>query len=141
MTTGVGEPEIPEGLADRVHDLGYLEPDELASAFAAAEALVQPSPNESFSRTLMEAWLAGTPVIATAAGEVVTWHCERSGGGITYADDFEFAECLRFVTEAPKAASELAIKGRDYVLENYTWDKVLDEMERSLVELDRSLKR
>ncbi len=141
VTTGVGEPEIPDGLAGRVRDLGYLEPDELASAFAAAEALVQPSPNESFSRTLMEAWLAGTPVIATATGEVVTWHCERSGGGITYADDFEFAECLRFVIEAPKAAAELAAKGREYVLEHYTWDKVLDEMERSLADLDRSLKR
>lgn len=141
VTTGVGEPKIPEGLEQRVHDLGYLEPEELASAFAAAEALVQPSANESFSRTLMEAWLAGTPVIATAAGEVATWHCERSGGGITYADDFEFAECLRFVIEAPKSAAELAMRGREYVLANYTWDKVLDAMERSLVELDRSLKR
>jgi glycosyltransferase involved in cell wall biosynthesis len=141
VTTGVGDPDLPQGLEGRVHDLGYLEPDELANAFAAAEALVQPSANESFSRTLMEAWLAGTPVIATAAGEVVTWHCERSGGGITYADDFEFAQCLRFVVEAPKAAAELALKGREYVLEHYTWDKVLDEMERSLIALDRSLKR
>jgi glycosyltransferase involved in cell wall biosynthesis len=141
VTTGVGDPEIPHGLEDRVRDLGYLEPDELANAFAAAEALVQPSANESFSRTLMEAWLAGTPVIATAAGEVVTWHCERSGGGITYADDFEFAQCVRFVVEAPKAAAELALRGREYVLDNYTWDKVLDEMERSLAALVRSLKR
>ena len=78
----------------------------MPSAFAAAEALVQPSANESFSRTLMEAWLAGTPVIATAAGEVVTWHCERSGGGLTYVDELEFAQCLRFIAEAPKAAAD-----------------------------------
>ena len=107
----------------------------MPSAFAAAEALVQPSTNESFSRTLMEAWLAGTPVIASAAGEVVTWHCERSGGGLLYRDELELGECLRFAAEAPKLAAELAGRGRDYVLANYTWPRVLDAMEASLENL------
>ena len=141
VTTGVGTPEIPEEITDRVVDLGYLDADEMPSAFAAAEALVQPSANESFSRTVMEAWLAGTPVIATAAGEVVTWHCERSGGGLTYVDELEFAQSLRFIAEAPKAAATLAERGREYVLANYTWDKVIDAMEQSLVGLARSLQR
>jgi glycosyltransferase involved in cell wall biosynthesis len=132
VTAGVGAPEVPEALASRVIDLGYLEAEELPSAFAAAEALVQPSTNESFSRTVMEAWLAGTPVIANAAGEVVAWHCERSGGGLTYADDVEFAHCLRFVAEAPKAAAALAAHGRDYVLANYTWPVVIDAMSEYL---------
>ena len=132
VTAGSGNPAIPGGLSGRVIDLGYLETDEIPSAFAAAEAMVQPSTNESFSRTLMESWLAGTPVIANAAGEVVVWHCERSGGGLTYADEGEFANCLRFVAEAPKAAAALAARGREYVLAHYTWDAVLDEMEAFL---------
>ncbi|MGD0343649.1 MAG: glycosyltransferase family 4 protein [Acidimicrobiales bacterium] len=135
VTVGVGAPEIPEGLTERVVDLGYLDEDEMPNAFAAAEALVQPSANESFSRTLMEAWLAGTPVIASAAGEVITWHCERSGGGLTYADELEFAQCLRFVAEAPKTAAAMAARGQQYVLANYTWEVVLDAMERSLAGL------
>jgi glycosyltransferase involved in cell wall biosynthesis len=104
----------------------------MPSAFAAAEAVVQPSTNESFSRVLMESWLAGTPVIANAEGEVVAWHCERSGGGLTYSSDAEFLECLRFVAEAPQAAAALAAAGREYVLSNYTWPLVLDRMEASL---------
>ena len=132
VTCGVGSADVPEGLADRVVDLGYLEEDELPHAFAAAEALLQPSRNESFSRTVMEAWLAGTPVIADAAGEVVAWHCERSGGGLTYADELELGECLAFVADAPKAASALADRGRQYVLAHYTWETVLDAMEASL---------
>jgi glycosyltransferase involved in cell wall biosynthesis len=134
LSAGVGSPEVPEALAGRVIDLGYLEDSELPSAFAAAEALVQPSTNESFSRTVMESWLAGTPVLANAAGEVVAWHCERSGGGLTYANESEFAQCLRFVAEAPKAASALAERGREYVLANYTWPVVLDAMEAFLAE-------
>ncbi|MDA8291828.1 MAG: glycosyltransferase family 4 protein [Actinomycetota bacterium] len=132
VTCGVGPAEVPDGLADRVIDLGYLEPEELADAFAAAGALIQPSRNESFSRTVMEAWLAGTPVVADAAGAVVAWHCERSGGGLTYSDHVELAECIAFVADAPKAAAALADRGREYVLANYSWATVLDAMEASL---------
>ncbi len=132
VTFGVGSAGIPDALAGVVVDLGYLDAEELPGAFAAADALVQPSVNESFSRTVVEAWLAGTPVVANAASPVVAWHCERSGGGLTYADERELGECLAFVAAAPKAAAALAERGRQYVLENYTWDVVLDAMERSL---------
>lgn len=135
VTIGVGSPDVPEGLRDRVIDLGYLDASEMPSAFAAADALLQPSRNESFSRTVMEAWLAGTPVVASAASEVVTWHCERSGGGLTYGDELELGECLAFLAEAPKAAATLAERGRAYVLAHYTWDVVLDAMEASLENL------
>jgi glycosyltransferase involved in cell wall biosynthesis len=132
VTIGSGAAEVPPGLGDRVVDLGFQPAAELSHAFAAAAALVQPSTNESFSRSIMEAWLAGTPVIANAAGEVVSWQCERSGGGLTYADEFEFAHCLHFLAEAPKAAESLAERGREYVLANYTWPIVLDAMEAFL---------
>ena len=132
VTVGVGDVEVPSWLEPRIVDLGYLAPEEVRDAFAAADAFVQPSANESFSRTIMEAWLAGTVVIANGESAVVTWHCERSGGGLVYGDELELGQCLRFVAEAPKQAAELASKGRDYVLANYTWPTVLDAMERSL---------
>jgi glycosyltransferase involved in cell wall biosynthesis len=132
VTFGVGDPAVPPALETRVVDLGYLPPEEVPNAFAAAEAYLQPSANESFSRTIMESWLARTVVIANSASEVVSWHLERSGAGLSYSDELELGECLRFVAEAPKVAEDLASKGRDYVLASYTWPAVLDAMERSL---------
>jgi len=132
VTFGVGDPEIPMGLEGRIIDLGYVDDADVPNAFAAAAACLQPSANESFSRTIMEAWLARTVVVANGASEVVTWHCERSGGGVLYRDELELGECLRFVAEAPKLASEFAERGREYVLANYTWPRVLDAMEASL---------
>jgi glycosyltransferase involved in cell wall biosynthesis len=132
VTFGSGEVNPPPALAGRVIDLGFLPNDERDNAFAAAAAYIQSSRYEAFSRTVMEAWLAGTPVIANGAGEVVRWHCERSGAGLVYDGEAEFAECLRFVAEAPDLARKLAEGGRDYVLENYTWDKVLDGVEEGL---------
>ena len=52
--------------------IAYVDGPRLArSAFAAADCYLQPSRYESFSRTIMEAWLAGTPVIANAGSDVV----------------------------------------------------------------------
>lgn len=132
VTFGVGEVRAPDDVADRVHDLGLVPDRDRDDAFAAAEAYLQPSALESFSRTVMEAWLAGTPVIANAASPVVTWHCDRSGAGLTYDDDAELEQCLRFVAEAPDEAAALAKPGRDYVLDHYTWPATLDRMEASL---------
>lgn len=134
VTCGVGEVDPPEVIAGRVVDLGYLADDERDNAFAAADAYVQPSAYESFSRTMMEAWLAGTLVIANGASAVARWHCERSRAGLVYDDDLELEECLRFVAEQPAAARSLASPGRAYVLDNYTWDSVLDRVEQSLDE-------
>ena len=65
---------------------------------------------------------------------MLRWHCDRSGGGLTFADEFELAQCLSFLA-APDDAARLAKAGREYVLANYRWDVVLDAMETSLEEL------
>jgi glycosyltransferase involved in cell wall biosynthesis len=101
---------------------------------AAAFVYLQPSPVESFSRTIMEAWLAGTPVVANAASAVVSWHCQRSQAGLLYRDRFELAESLRLLLEQPRLGEAMAARGRHYVLENYRWSGVLQRAERLLEE-------
>ena len=134
VTMGSGEVEVPEELAGRVLDLGFVDSDERLGVFAAAEAYVQPSPYESFSRSVMEAWLVGTPVIANAESDVVAWHCQRSGGGLVYRDRYEFEECLRFVADRPDDARALGKGAADYVRANYQPDRVLDRIEATLDE-------
>ncbi len=135
VTIGVSPADTPADLSGRVHDLGFLDDAEVPDAFAAAAAYVQPSTNESFSRTIMESWLAGTLVLAAGGSDVVRWHCERSGGGLTFSDEFELAQALTFLAAAPDDAARLAKAGREYVLANYQWPIVLDAMEASLGEL------
>ncbi len=138
VTTGTGPVQSPESLVGRVVDLGFLPDDELANAYAAADAYVQPSVLESFSRTIMESWLAGTPVIANAASAVVRWHCERSGAGLLYETPEELAACLDFVAQAPEHARRLAEAGRAYVIEHYHPADVLDRMEATIDEWMRA---
>lgn len=133
VTMGAGPVVAPAGLEDRVVDLGFLPDDERDSAYAAASAYVQPSRYEAFSRTIMESWLAGTPVIGVGEGGVVRWHIERSEAGIVYDDDYELEEALAFVADRPELAARLGAKGRQYVLSHYQWADVLDRMEDRLV--------
>lgn len=137
VTIGVGKVDIPARLRDRVIDLGFLEDEERDNALAAAEVYLQPSRMESFSRSVMEAWLAGTPVLAVEGGEVVSWHCRRSGGGLTFADARDLASALNEVFGTPGRAEDMARKGRDYVIREYSWPAVLDRMETDLEVLCR----
>lgn len=134
VTMGVGEVTPPPEIADRVVDLGFVSDDERNNAFAAADAYVQPSAYEAFSRTVMEAWLAGALVIANDSSHVVRWHCERSGAGLTYDDPYELEQCLAFLAQAPEAARGLAAGGRPYVLANYVFDDVCDRIEQTIEE-------
>jgi glycosyltransferase involved in cell wall biosynthesis len=118
----------------RIVDLGYITDEERSNAMAAATVYVQPSGLESFSRTIMEAWLAGTVVLGNAASSVVSWHCGRSDGGVLYHDRYDFAEALGLLLERPELREEMALSGREYVLANSLWPDVLDRVEHSLEE-------
>ena len=132
VTFGVGWIDPPAEIAGRVRNLGWLPDAEVGDAYAGAAAYIQPSLYESFSRTIMEAWLAGTPVIANGASAVVRWHCERSGAGLLYRDGYELAQYLALVADHPDRLAGLGRLGREYVLANYTWDAALDRMEAAL---------
>ncbi len=107
VTTGTGAVNAPASITERVIDLGFVSSTDRDAAFAAADVYVQPSSYESFSRTIMEAWLAETLVVANGASDVVAWHIDRSGAGLTYDNAEEFAQCLCFAADEPDAARAL----------------------------------
>ena len=134
VTSGVGPLDAPGDVEDRIIDVGFLSDEQRNNAMAAAVAYVQPSVMESFSRTVLEAWAAGTAVVANAGSAVVSWHVERSGAGLLYRNGLELIEALRFIADEPDAAVNLASGGRAYVETNYQWPAVLDRMEATLDE-------
>ena len=132
ITIGAGEVLTPSRLAGRIRDLGFLSEEDRNDAFASALAYVQPSRMESFSRTVMEAWLAGIPVLAREGSSVVEWHCERSGGGFSFADGSSLAHRIAAMCADSALAAEMAAAGRRYVLDEYSWPVVLDRIEEDL---------
>ena len=135
VTSGVGPVEVPPDLPPgSVLDLGFISDAERNDAMAAADAYVQPSAMESFSRTVLEAWGAGTPVIANEASEVVSWHIARTGAGVTYRSRRELVEALALVGADSAAFGSIATGARAYVVEHYDPATIHDRVDRMLRE-------
>jgi glycosyltransferase involved in cell wall biosynthesis len=127
VTAGPGTPGV--------RDLGYLDPAAKAAAYAAATVVCQPSVNESFSIVLMEAWLAGTPVLVHARCPVTTHHVFQSGGGLAFEDFYEFAEALDLLLEDRERRRQLGRQGRAYVQAVYSWPAVTARLRETLERL------
>ena len=133
VTCGIGDVgDVPSGV--EVIDLGKIPDPERASGQAGAAAYIQPSGLEAFSRTVVEALLLETPVVANWHSAVVRWHCERSGAGLTYRDRYQFAECMRLVRDEQPRLATMAKAGPAYVNSNFAWPSVLERADRTLQE-------
>jgi glycosyltransferase involved in cell wall biosynthesis len=108
-----------------IRALGYRPEAEKHDAIAGATALVMPSPHESFSFVILEAWSQGTPVLATARSPVLEGHVERSGGGLLFdraPGDLGAAIATLVADEALRKA--LGERGRAYVEARYRWPHI-----------------
>jgi glycosyltransferase involved in cell wall biosynthesis len=134
VLAGDGPVTVPRG-TQGVRDLGYLEATDKATAYAAATVVCQPSVNESFSIVLMEAWLAGTPVLVHARCPVTTYHVTRANGGLAFADFYEFAEALSCLLDEGPLRATLGAQGRAYVEAEYAWPAVTRRLLSTLEQL------
>ncbi len=130
LLVGQGPVSVPDSLDARQYpdapllDLGFLSAEDKHNAYAAADVFVQPSTIESFSIVLMEAWLQRTPALVNGACAVTSDHCQRGGGGLTFADFGTFAAALDLLLARPDLRATLGERGRDYVLATCDWAAV-----------------
>ncbi|MDW7726933.1 MAG: glycosyltransferase family 4 protein [Candidatus Methanoperedens sp.] len=132
---GSGDVDIQRSHRKDITDLGFIPKQDKYDAYAASAVLCQPSVNESFSIVIMESWLCGTPVLVHTKCEVTKDHCIKSNGGLYFNNFEEFDECVNLYIRNPIDAKRLGQNGKDYVLNNYAWDKIIDKYKKFLLEL------
>lgn len=100
-----------------------------------ATALVQPSPHESFSIVLMEAWSQGLPALVNARCAVTRQHCQESGGGLWFEGYAPFEVAVdRLIVDAG-LRHRLGSRGRRFVDANFRWPVVIDRYRRFAAEV------
>ncbi|MCA1631806.1 MAG: glycosyltransferase [Acidobacteria bacterium] len=120
-----------------VRDLGVVDDATRNALLRAARSLFQPSRNESFSRVMMEAWLAGRPVAAHRDCPATAIAVERAQGGWLAATEEEWARLFSIVASASEEElREVGARGRAHAREHADWDKVIDRYEEVFAELD-----
>ncbi len=124
----LGGGELPGAYRDveGMIDLGFLPVQDKYDAMAAANIFCLPSDKESFSIVIMEAWLCDTPILVNGNCAVTKEHVIRSNGGLYFSNYPEFEESVNTLLNNQVLAKKLAKAGRNYVLANYTWDKICE---------------
>ncbi len=97
----------------------------LPSAYKAADMFVLPTANEPFGIVILEAWAAGTPVIATRVGGIPGFTTD--GENILLSEDNDAAmltEKMEQLAGAPELQIKLAQNGFAEVSANYDWSAI-----------------
>ena len=114
--------EIPKH--EDVFCLGPVSDETKYGLLAAADVLVNPSPLESFSLVVLEAWSMGTPVVINGRCGPTREHCESSGGGLWYSGLAEFETAIRRLITDTDLRLRLGTAGQAYVRNRYSWPMV-----------------
>jgi glycosyltransferase involved in cell wall biosynthesis len=121
----IGKLAMPLPEVKGVRYLGYLPEPEKAAAMAGAELVLCPSPYESLSIVLLEAFALGVPGLVNGRSAVLQDHCRRANGGLYYSDADEFVEAFGLLVRDRALRHAMGENARRYVRENYRWDVVL----------------
>jgi glycosyltransferase involved in cell wall biosynthesis len=97
-----------------------------------ALALAIPSPFESLSIVLLEAWNRGVPAIVNGHCAVLKGQVRRANGGLYYRSSAEFAEAVDTLRNADVDRQALGAQGLAYVEREYRWPTVMARVEALL---------
>ena len=116
------------GIAGRVDFLGSVAQPRLATYYAAAEAVLMPSYNESFGLAGLEAQACGTAVVAGRGAGLASVLRDGVTGFLVDRQDSElYAEFMRRLLEEPGLSERLGRNGRR-LAERFSWKRTADDL-------------
>lgn len=119
----LGKAVMPVPKHPDIISLGFVSEQTKWDGLAACDVLVMPSPHESLSMVLLEAWAIGKPVLVNGHCEVLVGQCKRANGGVWYTSVKEFSSALTLL-RAGETSDILGRQGLKFVQKNYTWSVV-----------------
>lgn len=122
-------PNIEKKLNKHIKVIDGYDRKKLSELLKLATVMVMPSIHESFGLVFIESMSHLTPVIGAdipAVKELIN----QTGGGLTFVTDNlqDLIKKIRLILDDNKLQQQLGQKGHDYVLNNLTWDKIVDRL-------------
>ena len=119
----------------RIRALGYVSDEVREALLANARALIVPSPYESLSIVLLEAWNRAVPGLVNGRCQVLNGQVRRANGGLAYRSAGEFRESLDYLLHHPSERRALGQQGLAYLEREYRWPTVVARVEALLNEV------
>lgn len=113
----------------RIRPLGYVADTVRDALLAHTRALIVPSPFESLSIVLLEAWNRAVPALVNAECKVLDGQVRRANGGLSYRSAAEFFEALDYLLAHPAERDAFGRQGLAYLEREYRWPTVIERVE------------
>ena len=120
----LGKATMPVPDHPDIVSLGFVDEETKWDALAACDLLVMPSPYESLSMALLEAWSMTRAVLVNGLCEVLVGQCKRANGGLWYRSYDEFEACLSLLLNNTELQRRLGESGKRYATGSYSWDRI-----------------
>ncbi|MBD3295856.1 MAG: glycosyltransferase [Candidatus Omnitrophica bacterium] len=116
------------GASDRIKLVRWQE--ETADILGDADIFVLPSLNEGMGRVVVEAMYFKKPVIATRVGGVPSLVGDDAGILVPPASEKDISSALDILFSEPKKRKDMGDAGRKRVLEGFSCDRMISELDR-----------
>ncbi|MEV4457628.1 glycosyltransferase [Microbispora sp. NPDC049633] len=142
---GEFEEEVKRGAAGLPGDFRMLGwRDDVETVYAAADVVVLTSDNEGTPLSLIEAGMAGTPVVATRVGSVPEVVRDEVTGLLAAPDAAELAACAFQLLSDPALARRMGESARRWTTHSFAVERLTSDTEalyRSLCAVSRLTER
>lgn len=107
---------------------GYLFGEELAAAYASADAFAFTGTNETFGQVVMEGMASGLPAVVVNSGGVVDQVLDGINGYICQLDPAAFARRIATLRDNPAQRARMAERALEYARQR-PWEALMAELE------------
>ncbi len=137
-SAAIGQAIADTGLGARIHSLGLVAEEKLASLYSGGDLFVMPNipvdgDMEGFGVVMLEAGLCGMPSIAAqieGIRDVIT--DGLNGHFATALDANHFADTINLYAEAPGSLDKMSETARSHIIEKFAWSTVCAEIVTTL---------
>jgi glycosyltransferase involved in cell wall biosynthesis len=137
ILAGSGDPDyeneiksllVSEGIQNRTHLTGFIKGEIKDLLMQGADLFALTSYSENFGISVLESLAAGTPVIITpgvALSDIVE---QQQIGSVAELDVNEISAAIQHFLDNPQEAKKMGDCARQFILDNYTWDRIALKM-------------
>lgn len=122
---------LDEDLRKKIIVAGYVDEETLRIVYALCDVYVSPSRLEGFGLTILEAYAAGKPVVATNVGAIPELLEHGRNGSLVASEDPEgmAAEIISFL-ENPSLSIAIGLANKEYVRNTFSWNESARRLEK-----------
>jgi glycosyltransferase involved in cell wall biosynthesis len=144
ILAGSGSPEyetqvesllVSTRLCDRTHLVGFVEGEIKNLLLQGSDLFALTSYSENFGVVILEAMAAGLPVFVTPGVALASVVQQQGVGFVVEQDIHSIASAIENYLIYPQNAKIVGDRARQFILENYTWDKIACQMEQVYLDI------